>query len=112
WGSPSRASLLDKPKLFEPLPTGFRMRAHSPSRNSAPYKLLGLAGAPVTTTIDFVLPNLRLGVVQAGRWWVFSRATVTPITQEQWRIDFFAASNCFRWGAFFPALLRGFARMF
>ena len=108
----SRASIHEKSKVFEPLPTGFRMRAHSPSRNSAPYKLLGLAGAPVTTTIDFVLPNLRLELVQAGRWWVSSRATVTPITQDQCRIDFCAAWNCFRWVPFLPMLVRGFARMF
>jgi phenylpropionate dioxygenase-like ring-hydroxylating dioxygenase large terminal subunit len=108
----SRASIHEKSKVFEPLPTGFRMRAHSPSRNSAPYKLLGLAGAPVTTTIDFVLPNLRLELVQAGRWWFSSRATVTPITQDQCRIDFCAAWNCFRWVPFSPILVRGFARVF
>ena len=108
----SRASIHEKAKVFEPLPTGFRMRAHSPSRNSAPYKLLGLAGAPVTTTIDFVLPNLRLELVQAGRWWVSTRATVTPITQDQCRIDFCAAWNCFRWVPFLPMLARGFAHMF
>jgi hypothetical protein len=88
------------------------MRAHSPSRNSVPYKLLGLAGAPVTTTIDFVLPNLRLELVQAGHWWFSSRATVTPITQDQCRIDFCAAWNCFRWVPFLPMLVRGLARVF
>jgi len=108
----SRASIHEKSKVFEPLPAGFRMRAHSPSRNSAPYKLLGLAGAPVTTTIDFVLPNLRLELVQAGRWWFSSRATVTPITQDQCRIDFCAAWNCFRWVPFLPMLVRGFAGVF
>jgi len=108
----SRASIHDKSKVFEPLPFGFRMRAHSPSRNSAPYKLLGLAGAQVTTTIDFILPNLRLELVEAGRWWFSSRATVTPITQEQCRIDFCAAWNCFRWVPLFATLVRGFARLF
>ena len=76
----------EKSKVFEPLPTGFRMRAHSPSRNSVPYKLLSLAGAPVTTTIDFVLPNLRLELVQAGRWWFSSRAMVTLLTQDQYLV--------------------------
>jgi hypothetical protein len=108
----SRASIHEKSKVFEPLPTGFRKCAHSPSRNSVPYKLLGLAGAPVTTTIDFVLPNLRLELVQAGHWWFSSRATVTPITQDQCRIDFCAAWNCFRWVPFLPMLVRGLARIF
>ena len=39
----SRGSIHEKAKIFEPLPTGFRMKAHSPSRNSGLYKLLGLA---------------------------------------------------------------------
>ena len=107
-----RASIHEKLKTFEPLPSGFRMRAHSPSRNSTPYKLLGLGGVQVTTTIDFVLPNLRLELVQAGRWWFSSRATVTPLTQEQCRIDFCAAWNCFRWVPLFPMPVRGFARLF
>src|SRR5262244_3900470 len=108
----SRASIHEKSKVFEPLPSGFRMRAHSPSRNSAPYKLLGLAGAQVTTTIDFLLPNLRLELVQAGSWWFSSRATVTPITQDLCRIDFCAAWNCFRWVPWFTTLVRSFARLF
>ena len=88
------------------------MRAHSPSRNSVPYKLLGLAGAPVTTTIDFILPNLRLELVQAGDWWFSSRATVTPLTQDECRIDFCAAWNCFRWVPLFTTLARSFAHLF
>jgi phenylpropionate dioxygenase-like ring-hydroxylating dioxygenase large terminal subunit len=107
----SRTSMHEKAKVFEPLPAGFRMRAHSPSQNSAPYKLLGLAGAPVTT-IDFLLPNLRLELVQAGRWWFSSQAAVTPMHQEQCRIDFCAAWNCFRWVPFLPTLVRRFARRF
>ena len=33
--------------------------AHPPSANSAAYKLLGGHGKPITTTIEFVLPNMR-----------------------------------------------------
>jgi phenylpropionate dioxygenase-like ring-hydroxylating dioxygenase large terminal subunit len=108
----TRASMHEKAKVFEPLPSGFRMRPHRPSQNSAPYKLLGLSGTPVTTTIDFLLPNLRLELVEAGRWWFSSRATVTPITSETCRIDFCAAWNCFRWVPLFKPLVRSFARMF
>src|SRR5512132_1402847 len=87
----SRGSIHEKAKIFEPLPTGFRMKAHAPSSNSGLYKLLGLAGGPMTTTIDFVLPNIRLELIQAGSYWFSSRATVTPLKQNECRIDFCAA---------------------
>lgn len=111
WWRP-RHSIHEKAKVFEPLPLGFRMKAHAPSRNSGPYKLLGLSGTPITTTIDFILPNLRLELVQAGRYWFSSRATVTPLTEEVCRIDFCAAWNCFQWVPFSKTLVRVFARMF
>ena len=62
WWWRSRHSIHEKQKNFEPIPMGFRMSAHTPSSNSAPYKLLRLyADADsITTTIDFVLPNLAL----------------------------------------------------
>ena len=61
WWWRTRDSIHEKQKNFEPIPNGFRMSAHTPSSNSAPYKLLRLyADADsITTTIDFVLPNLR-----------------------------------------------------
>jgi len=108
----SRESIHEKAKEFEPLPTGFRMKAHAPSRNSGLYKILGLSGAPITTTIDFVLPNLRHELVQAGRYWFSSRATVTPVTDTECRIDFCAAWNCFRWVPFSKTIFRIFARVF
>ncbi len=60
WWWRSRHSIHEKKKNFEPIPNGFRMSAHTPSSNSAPYKLLRLyaAAASITTTIDFTLPNL------------------------------------------------------
>ena len=108
----SRGSIHEKAKIFEPLPTGFRMKAHAPSSNSGLYKLLGLAGGPMTTTIDFVLPNIRLELIQAGRYWFSSRATVTPLTENECRIDFCAAWNCLQWVPFSKAIFRIFARMF
>src|SRR6185437_13467599 len=46
-------SIHEKQKHFEPIPNGFRMSAHTPSSNSAPYKLLRMyADADsITTTI-------------------------------------------------------------
>ncbi len=80
------------------------MSAHTPSSNSAPYKLLRLyADADsITTTIDFVLPNLRSEVIRAGKYWFSSLTTVTPITRTQCRIDVVAAWNLFRWIPFGP----------
>ena len=60
WFWRKRGSIHEKAKQFEPIPNGFRMSPHSPSTNSAPYQLLKkITGEPVTTTIDFVLPNIR-----------------------------------------------------
>ena len=96
WWWRSAASIHEKTKKFEPLEdsehggrnAGFRMSAHAPSSNSAPYKLLG---KPVTT-IDFVLPNRRYETIRAvnakGRErWFASLTTVTPVTATSCRID-------------------------
>lgn len=108
WWWRSRHSIHEKKKNFEPIPNGFRMSAHTPSSNSAPYKLLRLyAGAEsITTTIDFVLPNRRSEVIRAGKYWFSSLTTVTPITRNQCRIDVVAAWNIFRWLPFGPELLK------
>ena len=58
WWWRSRRSIQVKKKTFEPIPNGFRIAPHTPSANSAPYKLLKAYGQP-TTTIEFVLPNMR-----------------------------------------------------
>jgi phenylpropionate dioxygenase-like ring-hydroxylating dioxygenase large terminal subunit len=108
WWWRSRHSIHEKQKNFEPIPYGFRMSAHTPSSNSAPYKLLRLyADADsITTTIDFVLPNLRKEVVRAGKYWFSSLTTVTPITRNQCRIDVVAAWNLFRWFPFGADLMK------
>ncbi|WP_260735736.1 Rieske 2Fe-2S domain-containing protein [Tunturiibacter lichenicola] len=103
WWWRSRASIHEKTKHFEPLNddenngrnAGFRMSSHAPSANSAPYKLLGVYGEPITTTIDFVLPNRRYETIRAGDKWFASLTTVTPITPSSCRIDVMAAWNVF-----------------
>ena len=100
WWWRSAASIHEKTKRFEPIEdsehagrnAGFRMSAHAPSSNSAPYKLLG---KPVTT-IDFVLPNRRYETIRAvntrGRQrWFASLTTVSPVTPTSCRIDVVAA---------------------
>ena len=92
WFWRSKASIHEKAKQFEPIPNGFRMSPHQPSANSAPYKLLAkMTGETVTTTIDFVLPNIRTEIDRSGKLWFSSRATVTPVRRDLCRIDFVAA---------------------
>ena len=108
WWWRTRHSIHEKQKNFEPIPYGFRMSAHTPSSNSAPYKLLRLYAAAdsITTTIDFVLPNLRLETIQAGKYWFSSLTTVTPINSDHCRIDVVAAWNIFNWLPLGPELLK------
>jgi phenylpropionate dioxygenase-like ring-hydroxylating dioxygenase large terminal subunit len=108
WWWRSRHSIHEKVKQFEPIPNGFRMSAHTPSSNSAPYKLLRLyADADsITTTIDFVLPDLRYETIRAGKYWFSSLTTVTPITRDRCRIDVVACWNIFRSVPFGPSLLK------
>ena len=94
WFWRSKTSIHEKAKQFEPIPNGFRMSPHSPSTNSAPYRLLRkMTGAPVTTTIDFVLPNMRTEEIRSGKLWFSSLTTVTPVRRDLCRIDFLAAWN-------------------
>ncbi|HEX9111449.1 MAG TPA: aromatic ring-hydroxylating dioxygenase subunit alpha [Terriglobales bacterium] len=108
WWWRTRHSIHEKQKNFEPIPYGFRMSAHTPSSNSAPYKILRFYAKAdsITTTIDFVLPNLRSEIIRAGKYWFSSLTTVTPITRNQCRIDVVAAWNIFRWVPFGPELLK------
>jgi phenylpropionate dioxygenase-like ring-hydroxylating dioxygenase large terminal subunit len=114
WWWRTRHSIHEKQKQFEPIPSGFRMMAHSPSSNSAPYKLLRLyADADsITTTIDFVLPNLRSEAIRAGKVWFSSLTSVTPITRDRCRIDVVACWNIFRWLPCAPSLLKFVFRKF
>jgi phenylpropionate dioxygenase-like ring-hydroxylating dioxygenase large terminal subunit len=109
WFWRKRASIHEKAKQFEPIPNGFRMSPHQPSANSAPYRLLAkMTGETVTTTIDFVLPNLRTEIDRSGKMWFSSRATVTPVRRDLCRIDFVAA-----WNLPIPvAIFRPFAKKF
>ncbi len=108
WWWRSRHSIHEKRKNFEPIPSGFRMSAHTPSSNSAPYKLLRLYAKAdsITTTIDFVLPNRRYETIRAGKYWFSSLTTVTPISRNHCRIEVVACWNIFRWMPFGASLLK------
>jgi phenylpropionate dioxygenase-like ring-hydroxylating dioxygenase large terminal subunit len=110
WFWRSRGSIHEKQKQFEPIPNGFRMSPHSPSSNSLPYQILKKrTGEPVTTTIDFILPNRRLEEIHSGKLWFSSQTTVTPVRCDLCRIDFVAAWNLF----FLPvSIFRIFGKIF
>jgi phenylpropionate dioxygenase-like ring-hydroxylating dioxygenase large terminal subunit len=112
WYWRSSHNLRDKQKTFEPIPNGFRMVPHAPSANSAAYKLLGVYGQPVTTTIDFVLPNQRTEMIRCGKLWFTNRTVVTPIRRDLCRLDFCAAWNLFRWVPLVTPIFTAFARKF
>lgn len=112
WWWRSQASIHEKTKHFEPIPDGFRMSSHAPSANSAPYKLLGVYGEPITTTIDFVLPNRRFETIRAGDKWFSSLTTVTPVTASTCRIDVVAAWNIFYRVPLVPTIARWFGARF
>src|SRR5579872_7063287 len=112
WWWRTRRSIREKEKTFVPIPNGFRIRPHAPSANSAPYKLLGVYGKPITTQIDFVLPNMRFEEIHCGDYWFSSRTTVTPVTGNHCRIDFCAAWNLFRHVPFLTSIFRFFGRRF
>ena len=112
WRWRKRSRINEKEKIFEPIPNGFRIKTHSPSANSAAYKLLGVYGEPIPTTIQFVLPNMRFEEIHGGKYWFSSRTTVTPITAARCRIAVCAAWNAFRHVAVMTPLLRFFGNKF
>ncbi len=112
WWWRSGASIHAKTKRFEPIPNGFRMSSHTPSNNSAAYKLLNIYKEPITTTIDFVLPNRRLEIIRCGKYWFSSQAVVTPITKSESRLDFAAAWNILNNVPFAKSIYKIFARKF
>lgn len=112
WWWRSGKSIHVKEKKFEPIPQGFRMTAHAPSANSAPYKLLGVYGQPVETTIDFVLPNRRYETIRCGDKWFSSLTTVTPVTARTSRIDVYGAWNIFYAVPFVTGIVKAFGQRF
>ena len=112
WWWRSGHSIHEKEKHFEPIPQGFRMSAHAPSANSAPYKLLGVYGKPIATTIDFVLPNRRYETIRCGEKWFSSLTTVTPTAANECRIDVYAAWNIFHAVPFVTPVAKFFGKRF
>lgn len=111
WRSDAR--MHEKTKTYEPIPNGFRMVAHQPAKNSGPFHWLQrLYGGPLTTTIDFILPNQRVELMQCGTFWVANRLMATPVTDMECRIDFSALWHGLGWVPFGNFIFRSLTRMF
>ena len=82
WWRKGRAAR-EKYKVYETLPTGFRIPAHPPSGNSLVYKLIG--GKP-STQIDFLLPGLRVETIKNNRYTIVGLTVITPIGAGKNRI--------------------------
>lgn len=111
WRSDAR--MHEKVKTYEPIPNGFRMVAHQPAKNSGPFHWLQkLYGGPLTTTIDFVLPNQRVELMQCGTFWVANRLMATPVNDMECRIDFSALWHGLSWVPFGNVIFRSLTHMF
>lgn len=88
----------------EPIPLGFR------DTNTTPVKerwLQKFAGADtVHYEADFTLPNLRIGRLRFGRFWLTGLVTVTPLTPTTCRIDHRWAWEAFYWMPLVATVLR------
>lgn len=76
WFWRSEKSSHEKSKKFAPVPYGFQMVKHQPSKNSKAYKILG--GQP-TTEITFQIPGVRVEHIQVGNRNVYSLTILSPI---------------------------------
>lgn len=111
WRSHKR--MQEKTKVYEPIPNGFRMTPHRPAKNSGPFHWLErIYGGPLTTTIDFLLPNQRVELMQCGRAWLANRLMATPISEMECRIDFSAYWRGLHWIPLSNWLFRTLAKQF
>lgn len=84
WWWRSRRSLRDKAKAFGPSHLGFTMHRHSPSKNSAAYRVVArLMGGTPETEIRFMLPGLRVEETRFGDNRVYNMTIVSPIDAER-----------------------------
>lgn len=104
WYWRNQASIHEKAKDFAPSHLGFTMVAHTPSRNSFAYKILG--GQP-RTEISFQLPGIRIENITAGRHHVVGLTCVTPIDETRTRI-----TQSFYWTMPLLSLMRPVLRPF
>ncbi len=80
WWWRKRQSIHEKAKRFAPSHLGFTMVRHTPSSNSAAYRILG---GELSIEISFQLPGVRIEYVRAGARVLCGLTAVTPIDETQ-----------------------------
>ncbi len=83
WFWRSSKSSYEKKKKFAPVPFGFQMVRHQPSKNSKAYKILG--GQP-TTEITFTVPGVRVEHIQIGSRNVYNLTVLSPLSEKETRV--------------------------
>lgn len=83
WFWRSSKSSYEKTKRFAPVPFGFQMVRHQPSKNSKAYRILG--GQP-TTEISFSLPGVRVEHIQIGEKHVYNLTALSPLSDKETRV--------------------------
>ena len=84
WWWRNRRSIHEKAKRFAPSHLGFTMVRHTPSSNSAAYRILG---GELSTEISFQLPGVRIEYVQAGARRLWGLTAVTPIDETETEVN-------------------------
>ncbi len=108
WFWRSSKSAYEKKKKFVPVPFGFQMVKHQPSKNSKAYKILG--GQP-TTEITFYLPGFRVEDIQIGDRHIYSLTVLSPISENKTRVISLLYWDM-RWLSFVKPLVKVFAHKF
>lgn len=84
WWRPPSVGLKEKQKAFEPRPRGWAIARHTPSSNSAAYRIL--FGGNVTTEIVFQLPGFRWEIVENDKARLLTLTCLTPEGPKKTRI--------------------------
>jgi len=84
WWRPPSVGLKEKQKNFEPRPRGWAIARHTPSSNSAAYRIL--FGGNVTTEIVFQLPGYRWEIVENDKARLLTLTCLTPEAPKKTRI--------------------------
>ncbi len=80
WFWRTKKSAYEKKKTFAPVPHGFQMVRHAPSKNSRAYRVLG--GSPATE-ITFTLPCVRVEHVTVGAGNFVSYTALLPVSEKE-----------------------------
>ena len=108
WWWRSRTSMHEKAKKFAPVPRGFQMVRHRPSKNSRGYRIMG--GVP-ETEITFRIPGVRVEHVRTGKHVFCGLTAVTPMTEWEMQVAHIIYWTI-PWLTWFKPLFKPFARAF